>query len=73
MKRSTATGKNGTFIIIIFTCACRILYEMLCYGRKGSFSFKASDWLARAGQCALVLRNMSLKNGFRHVLLDPRL
>ena len=25
---------------------------MLSYGRKGSFSFKASDWLARAGQCA---------------------
>ena len=27
---------------------------MLSYGRKGSFSFKASDWLARAGQCAFV-------------------
>ena len=25
MKRSTATGKNGKFVIIIFTCACRVL------------------------------------------------
>ena len=62
MKRSTATGKNGKLVIIIFTCACRILY--------GSFNFKVSDWLARVGQCASVLRNMPLKNGFKHVLLD---
>ena len=34
---------------------------MLPYSRVTSFSFKASDWLARAGQCALVL-SMYLKN-----------
>ena len=28
---------------------------MLTYGRKGSFSFKASDWLARAGQCGCTM------------------
>ena len=44
---------------------------MLFNSRKGSFSFKASDWLARAGQCASVLRNMLLENGFGHVLLNP--
>ena len=42
----------------------------MSYSRERSFSFKASDWLARAGQCALVLRIMSLKIGFRHVLLN---
>ena len=46
---------------------------MLSYGRKGSFSFKASDWLTGAGQCASVLRNMLLENGFRHVLPNPLL
>ena len=40
---------------------------MLSNSRKGSFSFKASDWLVRAGQCASVLRNMLLENGFGHV------
>ena len=30
--------------------------------RKGSFSFEVSDWLARAGQCALILRNMPEDN-----------
>ena len=25
MKRSTATGKNRKFVIIIFVCACRVL------------------------------------------------
>ena len=44
---------------------------MLSYSIKESFSFKAFNWLARAGQCASVLRNMSLKNGFWHVLLNP--
>ena len=44
---------------------------MLSNSRKGSFSFKASGWLARVGQCASVLRNMLLENGFRHVLLNP--
>ena len=73
MKRSTATSKNRKFVIIIFTCACRVLSKMLSNSRKGSFSFKASDWLARAGQCALVLRNMLLENGFGHVLLNPLL
>ena len=46
---------------------------MLPYSGKRSFRFKGSDWLARAGQCASVLRNMSLKNGFRYVLLNPLL
>ena len=32
-----------------------------------------SDWLARAGECASVLRSKSLKNGFRYVLLNPLL
>ena len=56
MKRSTATGKNRKFVIIIFTCACRVLSKMLSNSRKGSFRFKASDWLARASQYASVLR-----------------
>ena len=43
---------------------------MLPYSEKGSFSLKASDWLARAGECAWVLRSMSLKHGFRYVLLN---
>ena len=73
MKKSTATGKNRKFVIIIFTCACRVLQKMLSDSRKGSFSFKAFDWLARAGQCASVLRNMLLENGFGHVLLNPML
>ena len=46
---------------------------MLPYSGERSFSFKASDWLARAGQCASVLRTMSLKNGLRYVLLNPLL
>ena len=46
---------------------------MLPYGGERSFSFKAFNWLARAGQCASVLRNMFLKNGSRHVLLNPLL
>ena len=25
VKRNTATGKNQKFVIIIFTCACRVL------------------------------------------------
>ena len=70
MKRSMATDNNGKFVIIVFACACRVLLEMLFYGGERSFSFKASDWLARAGQCASVLRSMSLKNGFRHVLFN---
>ena len=37
---------------------------MLSYSRKGSFSFEASDWLARAGECASVLGSVSLKNGY---------
>ena len=73
MKKSTAMGKNRKFVIIIFTCACRVLQKMLSNSRKGSFSFKASDWLARAGQCASDLRNMLLENGFGHVLLNPLL
>ena len=44
---------------------------MLFNSRKESFSFKASDWLARVGQCASVLRNTLLKNGFGHVPLNP--
>ena len=35
-----------------------------------SFSFKASDCLAKAIQCASVLRSMCLKNGFRYFLLN---
>ena len=73
MKRSMDMGKNGKFAIIVFMCICRVLYEMLSYSGERSFSFKASDWPARAGQCASVLRSMSLKNGFRHVLLNPLL
>ena len=46
---------------------------MLSYSRKGSFSFEASDWLAKAGECASVVGSVSLKNGFRHVLLNPLL
>ena len=71
MKRSTATGKNRKFVIIIFTCELGFCKRCCPIAEKGSFSFKASDWLARASQCALVLRNMRLKNGFRHVLLNP--
>ena len=52
MKSSTATGKNGKFVIVVFTCTCRVLQEMLPYSGERSFSFKASDWLARAGQFA---------------------
>ena len=49
MKRSTATGKNRKFVIIIFTCACRVLQEMFSYGRKGSFSLKLLiGWQERA-------------------------
>ena len=44
---------------------------MLPYSNARSFSFKASDWLARAGQRALVLRSISLKNGYRYVGLNP--
>ena len=73
MKRSTTTGKNRKFVIIIFMCTCRVLQTMLSNSRKGSFSFKAFDWLARAGQCASVLRNMLLEGGFRHMLLNPLL
>ena len=73
MKRSTATEKNRKFAIIIFTCAGRVLQKMLSNSRKGSFSLKASDWLARAGQCASVLKNLLLKNDFGHVLLNPLL
>ena len=58
------------FVIIIFTRACRVLQKMLSNSRKGGFSFKASDWLARAGHCALVLRNMLLENSFGHMLLN---
>ena len=36
-------------------------------------AFKASDWLARAGQCVSVLRSMSLKNGFRYMVVNPLL
>ena len=25
VKRSTVTGKNAKFVIIVFTCACRVL------------------------------------------------
>ena len=46
---------------------------MLPYSGERSFSFKDSDWLARAGECASVLRSKSLKNGFRHMLLNPLL
>ena len=34
MKRNTATGKNRKFVVIIFVCACRVLYKMLSYGRR---------------------------------------
>ena len=34
MKRSTATGRNKKFVIIIFTCACRVLLEVLSYSRN---------------------------------------
>ena len=50
-----------------------IFVKDVVYGRKGSFSFKAFDWLARAGQCASVLKNTFLDNGFGHVLLNPML
>ena len=73
MKSSAASGKNGKSAIVVFTCTCRILQVMLPHSRKKSFSYKTSDWLARAGQFATVLRNVILKNGFRHVLLDPLL
>ena len=73
MRRSTATGKNGKSVMIVFTCACRVLENMLSYRGERSFSFKAFNWLARAGQCASILRSKSLKNGFRHVLLDSLL
>ena len=46
---------------------------MLPYSGEKNFSFKASDWLARAGECASVLRSKSLKNSFRYVLLNPLL
>ena len=46
---------------------------MLPYSGERSFRFKAIDWLARTGESASVLRNMSLKNGSRYVLLDPLL
>ena len=40
MKRTTATGKNGKFVIIAFTCACRVSSEMLSYSGERNFSFK---------------------------------
>ena len=43
-----------------------------CSGER-SFSLKVSNWLARANQCASVLRRMSLKNVFKYMLLDPLL
>ena len=46
---------------------------MLSYSGERNFSFKASDWLAGVSQCASALRNMSLENGFRHMLLNPLL
>ena len=73
MKSSTLSGKNGIFSIVVFTCALRVLQEMFSYSRKRSFSFKASDWLARAGQCAAVLRSMPLPSGFSYMLLNPPL
>ena len=41
--------------------------------KKKFQAFKASNWLARAGQCAAVLRSMSLQSGFRYKLLNPPL
>ena len=73
MKRSTASGKNGKFAIIVITCTCRVLQEMLPRIKERCFSLKAYDWLARAGLCASVLRSVSIKNGFRYVLLNPLL
>ena len=31
MERSTASGKNGKYVIIVFTYTCRVLKEMLPY------------------------------------------
>ena len=49
MKSTTASDKNGKSAIVVFACTCRVLQEMLLYSGERSFSFKASDWLARAG------------------------
>ena len=36
MKRSTTMGKNGRFVIIIFTCACRVvMYRYFSIGMGG--------------------------------------
>ena len=61
--KSTASGKNGKFAIVVFTYTCRVLQEMLPYSGERSFSFTASDWFATASQCPSVLRSVSLKNG----------
>ena len=42
----------------------------MSYGRKGSFSFKAADWLARAGQCASVQKNMLLEKEIGSILQE---
>ena len=49
MKSSTTSGENGKFTIVVFTCTCWVLQEMSRYSKEKSFSFKASDWLARKG------------------------
>ena len=59
-----ALDKNGKFVIIVFTCTCWVLQEVLSYSGERSFNFRASDWLVSVGQCASVLRSVSLKNGF---------
>ena len=43
MKRSTASGKNRKFVIIIFTCACRVLQKMLSNSRKKVLAFLLLD------------------------------
>ena len=73
MKSSTASGRNGKFTIVVITCTCWVLQEMSRYSGERSFCFKASDWLARKGQCASVFRSIFLKNGFRCMLLNPLL
>ena len=44
-----------------------------CLQQRKKFQLKGF-WLAcKRGQCALVLGNMSLKNGFRYMLFNPLL
>ena len=51
-------------LLSLYLCAHVGFCKRCCpMAEKESFNFKASNWLARADQCASVLRNMLLTRG----------